>query len=174
MNDDLRPIGFWSYHRPDGKSSDGRMARLYELLKQELYSRVAEPVEIFRDLEELRTGDAWERELNAALDRASFLVAVVTPGFLRSEWCTKEVKRFRDREQTLGRALIFPIEYSAFRRAVRNAPAILFICVNPCQNILVCFASESRITPAALPPAGTPPHRSAYRPPEIGTMTPVI
>lgn|GEM_PF-1706525 len=107
----LPPIGFWSYHRPDGAHSDGRMARLHELLTHEIYSLVAEPVDIFRDLETLRTGDAWEKEIEDALDKASFMVAIVTPGFLRSEWCAKEVKRFHEREMQLGRELIFPIEY---------------------------------------------------------------
>ena len=47
-----------------------------------------------------------------ALDEASFMLPIVTPGFIQSEWCCKEVLRFREREKALGRSdLIFPFVY---------------------------------------------------------------
>jgi hypothetical protein len=77
----------------------------------EIRGLVGEPVRFFRDLETIRTGAAWEQEINNALDEASFLIAIVTPGCLRSKWCCHEVSRFREREISLGRAnLIFPIQ----------------------------------------------------------------
>ena len=110
MTAPLKPIGFWSYHRQDGALSDGRMGRLHELLEQEIYSLVAEKVTIFRDVT-MDTGTLWEKRIEDELDKASFMVAIVTPGFLRSEWCAREVKRFHAREKLLGRELIFPVEY---------------------------------------------------------------
>ena len=128
----LKPTGFWSYHRPDGGHSDGRMARLHALLEGEIRGRVGEAVRIFRDEETLRVGAEWEREINDELDRSSFLIAVVTPGFLRSKWCCDEVLRFRQREAALGRHdLIFPIHYidvadfRAHRRGECHDPAVL-------------------------------------------------
>ena len=103
MPDLLKPTGFWSYHRPDGTNSDGRMQRLHELLKSELYSLVDGEVDIFRDVETLRTGDAWEKEIHDAIDRSSFLIALVTPRFLQSEWCAREIRLFHEREKLLGR-----------------------------------------------------------------------
>jgi hypothetical protein len=42
----------------------------------------------------------------------SFLILIVTPAFLQSEWCCKEVQAFRRREAGLGASgLIFPIHY---------------------------------------------------------------
>ena len=120
MPSPLKPIGFWSYHRPDGAHSDGRMARLHTLVQGEIRIHAGEPVHIFRDLETIRTGDDWKKEIDDALAEASFMIAIVTPGFLRSEWCCYEVNQFLKREQALGgRKLIFPIEY-AYIGAFRN------------------------------------------------------
>ncbi len=120
----LKPIGFWSYHRPDGAHSDGRMARLHALVQGEIRVLAGEPVHIFRDLETIRTGDDWKKEIDDALAEASFMIAMVTPGFLRSEWCCYEVNQFLKREQKLGgKKLIFPIEYAdigAFRNHRRS------------------------------------------------------
>nr|WP_294503262.1 hypothetical protein [uncultured Rhodopila sp.] len=40
------------------------------------------------------------------------MIPIVTPGFLQSEWCCREVLQFREREKQLGRCdLIFPFLY---------------------------------------------------------------
>ena len=57
-------------------------------------------------------GAVWEQEINTAISRSSFMIPIVTPGFLQSEWCCKELLLFRELEKELGRSdLIFPILY---------------------------------------------------------------
>ena len=110
----LKPTGFWSYHRPDGTRSHGWLSQLHSELVAELEGRIgtSRRVSVFRDEETLRFGVAWESEIDSAIDDASFLVAIMTPGFLQSEWCCREVERFRRREAATGATnLIFPIHY---------------------------------------------------------------
>jgi len=110
----LPPTGFWSYTRSDDHSSNGHLSDLHELLENALQLQIGQrpKVSIFRDKKAIPGGSEWEAEIHKALDRSSFLIPIVTPGFLQSEWCCREVKRFRVREQALGRSnLIFPLYY---------------------------------------------------------------
>ena len=57
-------------------------------------------------------GPYWMGEINRAVNEATFLLPIITPAFLQSEWCCHEVRIFLDREARLGREdLIFPISY---------------------------------------------------------------
>ncbi|MDX6655013.1 MAG: cobaltochelatase CobT, partial [Solirubrobacterales bacterium] len=110
----LRPIGFWSYTISDDASSRGRLSQLRRLLADELQLAIGRrrKVEIFQDVAAIQPGEDWLETIKQALAESSFLIPVVTPGFLESEFCCREVMLFREREQTLGRGhLMFPVLY---------------------------------------------------------------
>ena len=69
-------------------------------------------------------GANWEKENKQAIEQSSFLIPIITPAFLQSEWCYREVVQFRQRQAALGRDdLIFPIHYldvSPFSTVRRN------------------------------------------------------
>ena len=114
VSEPLKPIGFWSYTRDDDTLSRGRLSQLRTLLAEALQGKVgrAERVRIFQDATTIAYGARWERQIDAALNECSFFIPIVTPGFLQSEWCCKELLRFCAREASLGRDdLIFPIIY---------------------------------------------------------------
>ncbi|HEY1935789.1 MAG TPA: SUMF1/EgtB/PvdO family nonheme iron enzyme [Acetobacteraceae bacterium] len=114
MSEPLKPIGFWSYTRDDDTRSRGRLTQLRTLLAEELQGKLgrAEQVRIFQDAAAISYGARWERQIDAALEECSFFIPIVTPGFLQSEWCCKELGRFRARQTALGRDdLIFPLHY---------------------------------------------------------------
>ncbi len=109
------PTGFWSYTSSDDSASRGQLSQLRRLMADDLQRLIGrEPrVHIFQDVAAIPKGAAWESEINRALDAASFIIPILTPAFLQSEWCCKEVLRFRLREQALGRDnLIFPFHYT--------------------------------------------------------------
>ncbi|MGD0433764.1 MAG: toll/interleukin-1 receptor domain-containing protein, partial [Acetobacteraceae bacterium] len=111
MPTNLDPIGFWSYTTSDDVASRGDLSHLRRLLRDDLQRLVGrEPdVRIFQDASAIPKGADWEERINEALDTASFIIPILTPAFLQSEWCCKEVLRFREREKALGRNnLIFP------------------------------------------------------------------
>jgi len=108
----LPPIGFWSYSTHDDDQSNGRIARLHDFAERELRQKFGrgQTVEIWRDTSKIRSGQDWEARINEAVDRASFLIAVVTPDFLDSVWCRHEVMRFHARVAATGRTdLLFPL-----------------------------------------------------------------
>lgn len=110
----LKPTGFWSYTSQDDSSSRGRLSQLRRLLADELQGWIGRSpqVHIFQDVAAIPPGSEWEQQIHAAIEGASFFIPIVTPGFLQSEWCAREVLKFRERERLLNRDdLIFPIYY---------------------------------------------------------------
>lgn len=114
----LDPVGFWSYARHNEDLSEGRLADILRQIKAELASRFGR-LEIFQDNRELRHGDAWEARIGEWIDRSTFFIPILTPHFILSEWCMREVEMFLAREQQLFDAYpdlprtsrIFPIHY---------------------------------------------------------------
>ena len=125
MAEPLPPIGFWSYTSSDDQHSDGRLSQLRVLLARELQLLIGQrpKVHIFQDVAAIPHGSDWADQIHHALGQSSFLIPIVTPGFLQSEWCCKEVMRFRAREEALGRNdLIFPFRYISIEDVDPNDP----------------------------------------------------
>ena len=113
MPGNLEPIGFWSYTSSDDTASRGHLSLLRRLLADDLQRLIGRDptVRIFQDVAAIPKGSDWKEKIHEALDAASlsFMIPILTPAFLQSEWCCAEVLHFRAREQTLGRNnLIFP------------------------------------------------------------------
>jgi hypothetical protein len=111
----LSPIGFWSYSNTDDDHSRGRLSQLRALLASELQQKIGRKlkVNIFQDVAAIPPGAEWEKQIRDAINGSFFLIPIVTPALLQSEWCCQEITLFRQREDTmLGRAdLIFPLHY---------------------------------------------------------------
>jgi hypothetical protein len=129
----LKPTGFWSYASSDDAASEGRLSQLRRLLANQLQGHVGRgEVHIFQDVAAIPPGTEWERQIDQALQQSSFFIPIITPGFLQSEWCTKEVVRFRAIMEWSGRSdLIVPIHYldvdgfDTVRRGECFDPAVL-------------------------------------------------
>jgi hypothetical protein len=111
----LSPIGFWSYSNTDDDHSRGRLSQLRALLASELQQKIGRKlkVNIFQDVAAIPPGAEWEKQIRDAIDGSCFLIPIVTPALLQSEWCCQEIALFRQRETTTLRRtdLIFPIHY---------------------------------------------------------------
>jgi hypothetical protein len=106
---------FCSYAHSDNDDSwvedfVGRLASTYRRLTG------LEP-NVFLDRESLITADIWETKIRSAIEASQVLLAVVSPSFVRSEWCRREwdaftAREIEFREQELlaeEQGLIFPI-----------------------------------------------------------------
>lgn len=114
MSTPLKPTGFWSYSTLDDQHSHGRLSKLRALLAGELQQAIGRSpvVQLFQDAAAISPGMDWEQSIREAIDDASFLIPIITPGYLQSEWCCTELRLFLERERALGRNdLIFPVYY---------------------------------------------------------------
>ena len=131
MSGILPPIGFWSYTSSDDEASNGRLSALRVLLAKELQLKVGriDRVKIFQDVTTIPHGTDWLKQITNALAESSFLIPIITPAFLQSEMCCREVMHFREREIALGRDdLILPLHYVTTDRV---DPARLGACHDP-------------------------------------------
>ena len=114
MSTPLKPTGFWSYSTLDDQHSHGRLSKLRALLAGELQQAIGRSpvVQLFQDAAAISPGMDWEQSIREAIDDASFLIPIITPGYLQSEWCCTELRLFLERQRALGRNdLVFPIYY---------------------------------------------------------------
>ena len=107
-----KPAGFWSYTHRDDQLDDGRIVRLSERIASAFEMITGELLEIFLDKKSIEWGDAWRSRLDSALTGTTFLIPVVTPKFLKSQECRREVIKFSGHAASLGLdELLLPIHY---------------------------------------------------------------
>lgn len=130
----LMPNGFWSYSTSDDTHSGGRLSQLRHGLAAALQQQIGrEPtVRLFQDIKAIPAGADWDEQIRIGIDDASFFIPIISPGFLQSEWCAREVLLFAERQRSLGRNdLIFPIyqidveDFSGIRQRELYDPAVL-------------------------------------------------
>ena len=115
-------VAFMSYVRGDddreaseGESEGSRLGRLREALSAEVERLTGAPFAIFQDRHDIQWGADWRAEVMASLDRSTFFIPIITPGYFESPLCRGELEKFLIRERVLGRTnLILPIYYETF------------------------------------------------------------
>lgn len=89
-------------NRPISPSEIGWITRFHEALQTVLSMRIARRVEIWRDTK-LTGNDVFADEIVAQFEKTAVLVAVLSPGYVKSEWCRREATEFcRVAEQADG------------------------------------------------------------------------
>jgi hypothetical protein len=130
----LPPVGFWSYARRDDELARGKLSAVRALLMQELQQQYGrESIHLFQDMSTIEHGEDWERVIRAALSQSSFFIPIITPNFLQSEWCMREVQVFREREKELRalhpdlpeRSRVFPIHFIDVEDVDPDEPEVL-------------------------------------------------
>jgi hypothetical protein len=107
-----QPAAFMSYARFNDQNDDGWVSEFRERLSAEVRVQLGEEFPIFQDRKDIAWGQSWQKRIDEALDTATLLVVIITPGFFRSSACRTEVERFLARERELGRDdLILPVYY---------------------------------------------------------------
>jgi hypothetical protein len=71
----------------------GWVSRFHAVLKTRLSQRLGEPARLWRD-DKLRGDDVFGDEIRAQLPRAALLVSILSPRYVRSDWCNAEVDGF--------------------------------------------------------------------------------
>jgi hypothetical protein len=88
-------------NQPLPTEKDGWVTLFHEALEQLLAGRLGGQAEIWRD-DKLRGNDMFSDEIVAQFPRTAALVSILTPRYVKSEWCTKELLRFCDAAERTG------------------------------------------------------------------------
>jgi len=110
--DERRPMAFLSYAHFADSFDNGYLSKFSLRLSGEVCLQLGDEFPIFQDRKDISWGNCWRERINSSLDKTTFLIPVITPGFFKSEYCREELSRFLDREKKLGRNdLILPVLY---------------------------------------------------------------
>jgi hypothetical protein len=111
-----KPVAFMSYARFNDLHDDGQLSLFRDRLAAEVRAQTGLEFVIFQDRTDIEWGQNWRQRIDEALDAATLLLVIITPGFFQSPECRGEVSRFLEREQALGRSdLILPVYYISAR-----------------------------------------------------------
>ncbi|MEV5340257.1 toll/interleukin-1 receptor domain-containing protein [Streptomyces sp. NPDC052676] len=106
------PAGFWSYTHRDDEIEEGRIRRLASKIANEFEGITADEFDVFIDKKDIRWGDEWRKRIDSALNGSTFFMPIITPRFLKSEECRREILTFIGHAKSLGlQELLLPILY---------------------------------------------------------------
>jgi hypothetical protein len=125
---------FTSYAVPDRtKQMQKFMARFHEALRAKCGARSAQAIRelVFFDFKSIEAGDEWTAVMAKAVGEAETLVCLVSPSYMNSSWCGKELEVFDQRIAKLagpppkkpGARFVFPVLWEPDKR--RTLPAKL-------------------------------------------------
>jgi formylglycine-generating enzyme required for sulfatase activity len=100
-------MAFLSYCHQDNDTDHNWIMQAGEQLEKEIRSLVGADVRVFRDRYDTQAGK-WKANHDEVLDAAQFLIPFVTPCFLQSKSCRREVRRFHKRKK---QGIIVPVFY---------------------------------------------------------------
>ena len=105
------PAAFMCYVHSDNKYE--HLTTLRERLSDEVQVQTGIEFPIFQDTKDIHFGQNWAQRIqNSLLDEVTFLIAIITPSYFKSEACRSELTRFLEREKKVGRNdLILPIYF---------------------------------------------------------------
>jgi F-box protein 11 len=112
----IAPAAFLSYARFQKPEEQQRVTDLCQLLTYEVHELGQDSFRLFQDTRDIRVGQQWKLRVEDTINSATILIALLTPGFFRSEYCRRETDQFLERERKLGRTdLLFPLYYLKVR-----------------------------------------------------------
>jgi TIR domain-containing protein len=85
-DDDLPP--------PDRPDRKGFVSFLYDSVQYEFRDLGPNRPKIWRDINRISDGDQFTPELEGALQQASILLVVLSPNWMASQWCNRELQTF--------------------------------------------------------------------------------
>lgn len=96
---------FISYAHIDNEpltpEQQGWVSRFHASLRALLSMRLGRPAEIWRD-DKLKGTDIFGDEIVSQFPKTAMLISVLTPRYVESEWCTKEVRKFCEAADQTG------------------------------------------------------------------------
>lgn len=119
--------GFWSYTHRDNEADRGRITLLATHLITEFGLLTGQELVLFVDRSDLKWGDDWRQKIDQGLQRTTFFIPVLTPGYFKSLECRNELDKFTKQAEALGaKELVLPILWAPVPDlAIRNPEDLL-------------------------------------------------
>lgn len=92
-------------NQPLSPEHEGWISRFHSSLNALLSMRLGKQARIWRD-DKLQGNDVFADEIVAQFGETAVLVSVLTPRYLKSEWCTREVSEFCERAEASGGVVV--------------------------------------------------------------------
>ena len=92
-------------NQPLPPEQQGWITQFHASLEAFLSMRLGRKAEIWRD-EKLQGNDIFAAEIVAQFPHTALLVSILTPRYLKSEWCTREVQEFCHSAQHSGGVVV--------------------------------------------------------------------
>jgi TIR domain len=97
---------FISYAHVDDEAlteeQQGWISNLHKILRRRLYQLLGEEPQIWLDENEVLGNDYFDTKIREQLSKIAILVSVVSPRYLKSDWCIRELKEFYELADKLG------------------------------------------------------------------------
>jgi hypothetical protein len=92
-------------NQPLTPEQKGWISRFHASLEALLSMRLGQTAKIWRD-EKLQGNDVFADEIIGQIAQTAVLVSVLTPRYLNSDWCTREVREFCERAEQSGGVVV--------------------------------------------------------------------
>lgn len=110
---------FVSYAHADNETVYGGLLKLVEKIADQYEMKTGETLSIFTD-RDVKWGQSWENVLMSELETTAFLLSFVSPRYLKSPDCRKEVERFATAAEKASYKAILPILIQAIPQALQQ------------------------------------------------------
>jgi FxsC-like protein len=146
----MAPWFFLSYGRRDDIGG-AYVSFFWEKLAEAVAQKAGLPSDIpkeevgFFDRSAIEPGDHWRAEIAGALRTCRALVCLLSPSYLRSEYCGKEIKAFTERLAKQGgsaSSLVLPILWDRPAKVLRDLPPVLAEIQFPHKEFGEAYAQE--------------------------------
>lgn len=100
---------FLSYRHSDNDYLDGAITQLVEEIAKSYEFLYGNTLDVFIDKKSIEWGQDWQRELDKRIESCSIIMPAVTPGYIKSEACRKELFAFNDKIAARPNCRIMPL-----------------------------------------------------------------
>ena len=100
---------FLSYRHSDNDYLDGAITQLAEEIAKSYEFLYGNKLDVFIDKKSIEWGQDWQRELDRRIESCNIIMPAVTPGYIKSEACRKELFAFNEKIALRQNCKIMPL-----------------------------------------------------------------
>lgn len=100
---------FLSYRHSDNDYLNGAITQLAEEIAKSYEFLYGNKLDVFIDKKSIEWGQDWQRELDKRIESCNIIMPAVTPGYIKSEACRKELFAFSEKITSRRNCKIMPL-----------------------------------------------------------------